>query len=77
MIIGRHLHSHDHQHMHHTGLQDEPHLVEEEDLEVPAPEAPEAPGAKEPSEELPKCVDHQPSSFERGKVLEHPKSPTS
>jgi hypothetical protein len=64
MIIGRHLHSHDHQHMHHTGSQDEPHLVEQEDPEVPAPKAS---GAEEPGEELPECVDHQPSSFERGK----------
>jgi hypothetical protein len=55
MIISHHLHSHDHRHMHRTGSQDEPHLVEQEDPEVPAPEAP---GAKEPSEELLECVDH-------------------
>jgi hypothetical protein len=64
MIIGCHLHSHDHRHMHHTGSHDEPHLVEQEDPEVPALEAL---GDKEPGEELSKCVDHQPSSFERDK----------
>jgi hypothetical protein len=53
--------------MHHIGSQDEPHLVEQDDSEVPAPEALKAPRAKEPGEELPECVDHQPSSFERGK----------
>ena len=30
-------------------------------------QAQEVPEAKEPVEELPECVDHQPSSFERGK----------
>jgi hypothetical protein len=46
---------------HHTGSQDELHLVEQKDPEVPAPEA------EEPSEELLECVDHQLSSFKRGK----------
>jgi hypothetical protein len=32
--------------------------------------------AEEQGEELPECVDHQPSSFERGKAPEHYKSPT-
>jgi hypothetical protein len=27
----------------------------------------QVPETEEPGEELPKCVDHQPSSFERGK----------
>jgi hypothetical protein len=54
--------------MHHIGSQGEPHLVEQDDSEVPAPEALEAPRAKEPGEELPECVDHQPSSFEKGKL---------
>ena len=30
-------------------------------------QAQEVPEAEEPGEELPECVDHQPSSFERGK----------
>ena len=30
-------------------------------------QAQEVPEAEEPVEELPECVDHQPSSFERGK----------
>jgi hypothetical protein len=64
MIIGRHLHSHDHRHMHHTGSQDEPRPVEHEDSEVPALEAPRT---EEPSKELLEGVNHQSSSFERGK----------
>jgi hypothetical protein len=50
--------------MHHIGSQDKPHLVEQEDPEVPALEAP---GAEEPGEELLECMDYQPSSFEKGK----------
>jgi hypothetical protein len=38
--------------------------VEQEDPEVPAPEAL---GAEEPDEEITECPDHQPSSFERDK----------
>ena len=30
-------------------------------------QAQEVPEAEEPVEELPECVDHQPSSFKRGK----------
>ena len=30
-------------------------------------QAQKVPEAKEPGEEFPECVDHQPSSFERGK----------
>jgi hypothetical protein len=31
------------------------------------PQAQEVPEEEEPGEELPECVNHQPSSFERGK----------
>jgi translation elongation factor EF-Ts len=51
--------------MHHTGSQEEPPVaaVEEQvvdEQEVPAQEVPE-------EEELQECLNHQPSSFERGK----------
>jgi hypothetical protein len=38
--------------------------------------AQEAQEAKEQDVELPGCVDHQPSSFEKRQALEHYKSPT-
>jgi hypothetical protein len=56
--------------MHYTGSQEElPLAVPEKQAgvdqqEVPAQEVQEA---EEQGEELPECVDHQPSSFERGK----------
>ena len=56
--------------MHHTGSQEEVLItVSEEQARVDPQEiqAQEVPEAKEPGEELPECVDHQPSSFERGK----------
>jgi hypothetical protein len=31
---------------------------------------------EEQEEDLPECVDHQPSSFERGKLWSNSKSPT-
>jgi hypothetical protein len=56
--------------MHHTGSQEEvPVVVPEEQARVDPQEIQkqEVPEAEEPGEELPECVDHQPSSFERGK----------
>ena len=56
--------------MHHTGSQEEVLItVSEEQAGVDPQEiqAQEVPEAEEPGEELPECVDHQPSSFERGK----------
>ena len=56
--------------MHHTGSQEEVLItVSEEQARVDPQEiqAQEVPEAKEPGEELSECVDHQPSSFERGK----------
>jgi hypothetical protein len=56
-------------HMHHTGLQAESPVAvpeePEEPQEVQAQEVPEA--DEEVGEELQKCPDHRPSSFERGK----------
>jgi hypothetical protein len=56
-------------HLHHIGSQTEnPVIVPkelEEQLEVQPQEVPEA--DKEDVEELPECLDHHPSSFERGK----------
>ena len=54
------------------------HIGSQEELLVAVPEvqagvdpqeiqAQEVPEAEEPGEELPECMDHQPSSFERGK----------
>jgi hypothetical protein len=54
----------------HTGSQEElPVAVPEEQAEVDQQEVPaqEVQAAKEPDEELPECVDHQPSSFKKGK----------
>ena len=56
--------------MHHTESQEEvPVVVPEEQAGADPKEikAQEVPEAKEPDEELPECVDHQLSSFERGK----------
>ena len=56
-------------HLHHTGSQTESPLVvpeePEEQFEVQPQEVTEA--DEEDVEELPKCPDHRPSSFERGK----------
>jgi hypothetical protein len=51
--------------MHHTGLQEETPMVELEDPEGGIPQ--EVPGDEEQDVELPKCTDHQSSSFEKGK----------
>jgi hypothetical protein len=56
--------------MHHTGSQEElPVAVPEVQARVDPQEiqAQEVPEAEEQGEELPECMDHQPSSFERGK----------
>jgi hypothetical protein len=56
--------------MHHIGSQEElPVAVPEEQAGVDQQEVPahEVQEAKEQGEELPECVDHQLSSFERGK----------
>jgi hypothetical protein len=56
--------------MHHTGLQEEvPVVVPEEQAGADLQEiqTQKVSEAKEPGEELSECVDHQPSSFERGK----------
>jgi hypothetical protein len=54
--------------MHHTGSQEEVQVTVQEELaEVDQQVAQEVQEAEEQSEELPECVDHQPSSFKRGK----------
>jgi hypothetical protein len=57
--------SYSYMHMHHTGLQEET-LTEAraEQEEVDHPEEPEDAGQEE---DLPECIDHHPSSLERGK----------
>jgi hypothetical protein len=57
-------------HMHHIGSQEEPPVaVPEEQAGVDQQEvlAQEVEEAEDQGMELPECVDHQPSSFERGK----------
>jgi hypothetical protein len=57
-------------HSHHTGSQEESQaaVIEEQALtDQQEPQAQEVSEEEEPSEELPECVDHHPSSFERGK----------
>ena len=71
MIIGtfsykhplRHLALHSQAHMHHTGSQ-ENEVGPEEPKEIQEQEPPEA---QEPREELQECLDHWPSTFEKGK----------
>jgi hypothetical protein len=56
--------------LHHTGSQEEsPVAVPEEQTWIDPQElqAQEVPEEEEQGEELSECVDHQPSSFERGK----------
>jgi hypothetical protein len=56
--------------MHHTGSQEEVQVAVQEEQAGTDPQeiqAQEVPEAKEQGKDLPKCVDHQPSSFERGK----------
>jgi hypothetical protein len=56
--------------LHHTRSQEEsPVAVSEEQTEADLQElqAQEVPEEEEQGEDLPECVDHHPSSFERGK----------
>jgi hypothetical protein len=56
--------------MHHTGSQEEPPVAVSEEPTWTDPQelqAQEVPKEEEQGEELPECVDHQPSSFERGR----------
>jgi hypothetical protein len=57
-------------HSHHTGSQEESQVAvpkEQVWTDQQEPQAQEVPKEEEPGEELPECIDHQPSSFERGK----------
>jgi hypothetical protein len=63
-------HSHALMHLHHTGSQEDSQAAVPEEqawTDQQEPQAQEVPEEEEPSEELPECVDHHPSSFERGK----------
>jgi hypothetical protein len=56
--------------LHHTGSQEESQVAVPEDqtwTDQQEPQAQEVPEEEEPGEELPECVNHQPSSFKRGK----------
>jgi hypothetical protein len=56
--------------LHHTGSQEESQVAVPEEqawTDQQEPPAQEVPEEEEPGEELPECVDHHPSSFERGK----------
>jgi hypothetical protein len=56
--------------LHHTGSQEEPQvavLKEQAWTDQQEPQAQEVPEEEEQGEELLECVDHQPSSFKRGK----------
>jgi hypothetical protein len=56
--------------LHHTGSQEELLVAVQEEQTGTDPQevqAPEVPEEEEQVEDLPECVDHQPSSFERGK----------
>jgi hypothetical protein len=50
--------------MYHTGSQEETPVVEPGEQDVPTQEVHED---EQPGEELQECLDHQTSSFERGK----------
>ena len=57
-------------HLHHIGSQEELLVVVQEEQTETDPQevqAQEVPEEEEQGEDLPECVDHQPSSFERGK----------
>ena len=57
-------------HLHHTGSQEELLVAVQEEQTGTDPQevqAQEVPEEEEQGEDLPECVDHQPSSFERGK----------
>jgi hypothetical protein len=56
--------------LHHIGLQEESQVAVPEEqtwTDPQEPQAQEVPEEEEPGEVLPECVNHQPSSFERGK----------
>jgi hypothetical protein len=56
--------------MHHTGSQEEVPVAVQEEQAGGRPignQAHEVPEVEEQGEDLPECVDHQPSSFEQGK----------
>jgi hypothetical protein len=56
--------------LHHTGSQEKSPVAVQEELTRADPQDPQAQEVleeEEPGEELSECVDHQPSSFERGK----------
>jgi hypothetical protein len=56
--------------LHHTGSLEESQVAVPEEQTGADPQelqAQEVPEEEEQGEDLPKCVDHQPSSFERGK----------
>jgi hypothetical protein len=56
--------------LHHTGSQEESLVAVQEEQTWTDPQelqAQEVPEEEEQGEDLPECVDHQPSSFERGK----------
>ena len=57
-------------HLHHIGLQEELLAVVQEEqtgIDPQEVQAQEVPKEEEQGEDLPECVDHQPSLFERGK----------
>ena len=57
--------------LHHTGSQEELLVAVQEEQTRADPQevqAQEVPEEEEQGEDLPECVDHQPSSFERGKL---------
>jgi hypothetical protein len=56
--------------MHHIGSQEELQVAVQEEQSRANPQeilAPEVPEVEEQEEDLPECIDNQPSSFERGK----------
>jgi hypothetical protein len=56
--------------LHHIGSQEESLVAvpeEQTEADLQDPQAQEVPEDEEQGEDLPKCLDHQPSSFERGK----------
>ena len=69
-------------HLYHTGSQEELLAVVQEEQTGTDPQevqAQEVPEEEEQGEDLPECVDHHPSSFERVRTRqasEHSKSPT-
>jgi hypothetical protein len=57
--------------LHHTGSQEESQVAVPEEqawIDQQEPQAQEVLEEEEQGEELSECVDHQPSSFERGKL---------